>query len=163
VKTTTDSTKRPSNEDEIFEHAQAELFGLAYGMVGSAVDAADIVADAYLRWRSARRDDVRDPRACLFTVVARLSIDVLAGARARGEVCVGQFLPGPLLVDEVGLAEASELSESLSLAFFALPEEVSPAEQAADGRLRGVRVVANPDQLAALNRTLARAGEGSTL
>jgi RNA polymerase sigma factor (sigma-70 family) len=89
------------------------------------------VAEAYLRWRAAQREDVRNPKAYLATVVARLSIDALTSARARREIYFGPWLPEPLLVEEAGPAEMSELSDSLSLAFLVLLEELSPAERAA--------------------------------
>ncbi len=123
---TTDGA-RPQSDDEIFERLRPELFGLGYRMLGSAMDAADI----YLRWRGAPRQDVRDPRAYLATVVTRLSIDALTSARARREEYVGPWLPEPLLVDENDPAELTELSASLSLAFLVLLEELSPAERAA--------------------------------
>jgi RNA polymerase sigma-70 factor, ECF subfamily len=131
VVATKEDTRAPSTEDEIFQQAQPMLFGLAYRMLGSAVDAADIVAEAYIRWRAAPRDDVRDPPAYLATVVSRLSIDALTSARARREEYFGPWLPEPLLVDEAGPAEEAELSDSLSLAFLVLLEELSPAERAA--------------------------------
>jgi DNA-directed RNA polymerase specialized sigma24 family protein len=88
---TTDGT-RPQGDDEIFKRLQPELFGLAYRVLGSAVDAADIVADAYLRWRAAARDDIRDPRGYLATVVARLSVDALTSARTGREDFLGPWL-----------------------------------------------------------------------
>jgi RNA polymerase sigma-70 factor (ECF subfamily) len=131
VVATTEPVKRCDSDDEIFQQCRSELFGIAYRMLGSAIDAADIVAEAYLRWRSAPRDNVRNPKAYLATVVSRLSVDALTSARARRESYVGPWLPEPLLTDEVGPAEASELSDSLSLAFLVLLEELSPAERAA--------------------------------
>ncbi len=76
VGTTTKPAERTSADDQAFQQWQPELFGLAYRMLGSAVDAADVVAEAYP-------------------------------------------------------AEASELSDSLSLAFLVLLEELTPAERAA--------------------------------
>jgi RNA polymerase sigma factor (sigma-70 family) len=118
-------------DDDLFEQLRPELFGLAYRMLGSVVDAEDIVAEAYLRWRAARRDYVQQPRAYLATVVARLSIDALTSARSRRESYVGPWLPEPLLTNEPGPAEITEMSDSLSLAFLVLLEELSPAARAA--------------------------------
>ena len=101
VGTTTEPAERTSADDRAFQQWQPELFGLVYRMLGSAVDAADVVAEAYLRWRSAPRNDVSNPRA-LATVVARLSIDALTSARARRETYVGPWLPEPLLTQPPG-------------------------------------------------------------
>jgi RNA polymerase sigma-70 factor, ECF subfamily len=117
TKATKEDTETRTTEDEIFRQAQPMLFGLAYRMLGSAVDAADVVAEAYLRWRAAQRDDARDPRERLAVVGSRVSIEAISSAQARREEYIGPSLPEPLLVDEIGLAEVAELSDSLSLAF----------------------------------------------
>lgn len=118
-------------DDEIFQGLQPNLFGLAYRMLGTVTDAEDVVHEAYLRWRARARADVRSPKGFLMTVVTRLCIDTLGSARARREAYVGPWLPEPLLVDELGPAELSELSDSLSLAFLVLLEELTALERAA--------------------------------
>ena len=40
-----------------FEDARPLLFGLAYRMLGSRADAADVVQDAYLRWEAAAPEE----------------------------------------------------------------------------------------------------------
>jgi RNA polymerase sigma-70 factor (ECF subfamily) len=122
---------QPSTDDEVFQQLRPELFGLAYRMLAIAADAEDVVHEAYLRWRAKPRDDVRSPRAFLITVVSRLCLDALGSARARRETYVGPWLPEPLLVDELGPSGASELSDSLSLAFLVVLEELSALERAA--------------------------------
>ena len=82
-----------------FEEARPRLFGVAYRMLGSVADAEDVVQEAFLRWLSARPEDVREPAAWLTTVVTRLCIDQLKSARARRERYVGPWLPEPLLGD----------------------------------------------------------------
>jgi RNA polymerase sigma-70 factor (ECF subfamily) len=128
---TSEAQGQPRTEDEVFQQLRPELFGLAYRMLAVAADAEDIVHEAYLRWRAQPRDDVRSARAFLITVVTRLCIDALGSARARRETYVGPWLPEPLLVDELGPAGASELSDSLSLAFMVVLEELSGLERAA--------------------------------
>ncbi len=118
-------------DDEVFEQLRPELFGLAYRMLAIAADAEDVVHEAYIRWRAQSREDVRSPRAFLVTVVTRLCLDALGSARARRETFVGPWLPEPLLVDELGPAGASELSDSLSMAFLVVLEELSALERAA--------------------------------
>ena len=122
---------QPRADDEVFQELRPELFGLCYRMLAIAADAEDVVHEAYLRWRAEPRGDVRSPRAFLITVVTRLCLDALGSARARRETYVGPWLPEPLLVDELGPAGASELSDSLSLAFLVVLEELSALERAA--------------------------------
>jgi RNA polymerase sigma-70 factor, ECF subfamily len=118
-------------DDDVFQQLRPELMGLAYRMLGTVSDAEDVLHEAYLRWRAQVRDDVRSPKAFLITVVTRLCIDALGSARARRETYVGPWLPEPVLVDETSPAEVGELSDSLSLAFLVLLEELSAPERAA--------------------------------
>ena len=125
------SAGSPMTDDDVFQRLRPELMGLAYRMLGTVSDAEDVLHEAYLRWRAQLRDDVRSPKAFLTTVVTRLCIDALGSARARRETYVGPWLPEPLLMDETSPAEVGELSDSLSLAFLVLLEELSAPERAA--------------------------------
>jgi len=107
------------------------LFGVAYRMLGSVADAEDVLQDAYLRWKDVDPAEVRSAQAFLTTVVVRLALDELRSARARREKYVGPWLPEPLLVDESDPAAASELADTLSMAFLVLLETLSPLERAA--------------------------------
>jgi RNA polymerase sigma-70 factor (ECF subfamily) len=103
------------------------LFSLAYRMVGSAAEAEDLVQEAFLRFH--RAEDVEAPKAFLTTVVTRLAIDHLRSARVRRESYVGPWLPEPL-VSVPGAAERVEDDETLSIAFLALLERLTPVERA---------------------------------
>ena len=46
---------------EEFEAQRPRLFGLAYRLLGSAMDAEDVVQDAYLRWQVADRPSTYPP------------------------------------------------------------------------------------------------------
>ena len=117
--------------DEQFQEQRSLLFGIAYRMLGSVMDAEDAVQEAYLRWRAADRTEVHSPRAYLTAVVTRWCIDQLRSARARREEYVGPWLPEPLVQGEVpDVAERAELAESLSMAFLVLLESLSPVERA---------------------------------
>lgn len=114
-----------------FEDARPLLFSVAYRMLGGVADAEDIVQDAWLRWRDARDDDIRAPRAYLVTIVTRLAINRLRSARSRRETYVGTWLPEPLVSDHAPApSEPIELAESLSMAFLVMLERLSPIERA---------------------------------
>jgi RNA polymerase sigma-70 factor (ECF subfamily) len=120
---------------EEFESLRPELFSLAYRMLGSVREAEDVVQEAFLRHRRAleRGVEIDSQKAYLSAVVTRLSIDELRSARARREVYVGQWLPEPLLTDgdsAVDPAVHAERADSLSLAFLALLERLTPVERA---------------------------------
>jgi RNA polymerase sigma-70 factor (ECF subfamily) len=119
---------------ETYESLQPLLFSIAYRMVGSVSEAEDIVQEAYLRHhRAVSKGDteVQAPKAWLSAVTTRLAIDHLRSARVRRETYVGPWLPEPLLTDPgPDPSERAELSDSLSIAFLAVLESLSPVERA---------------------------------
>jgi len=72
------------------------LFGIAYRMLGSAVEAEDVVQDAWIRWQMTDRSVVRDAAAFLTATATRLAINVIQSARSRREMYVGPWLPEPV-------------------------------------------------------------------
>ncbi len=68
---------------EIYDLSAARLYGLALWTTGSREDAADVVAEVWVKLaeRRERLPRVRDPRAWLYTVTRRLAIDVLRRRR----------------------------------------------------------------------------------
>ncbi len=116
-----------------FEAERSHLFAVAYRMLGSAAEAEDVLQEAFVRWNEsdAKADS---PRAYLTTIVVRLCVDQLKSARARRETYVGPWLPEPIAgKDDVAQRPdaRAELAESLSIAFLALLERLSPLERAA--------------------------------
>src|SRR5207244_7169957 len=63
---------RMETRTAVFDSARPLLFSIAYRMLGSVMDAEDLVQDAYLRWQEAPEADVRSPHAYLATIVTRL-------------------------------------------------------------------------------------------
>ncbi|MCG6154825.1 RNA polymerase sigma factor SigJ [Rubinisphaera margarita] len=105
---------------------QSRLMSIAYRMLGSVVEAEDVVQDAYLKLQST--DGVRSPEGFLVRVTTRLCIDRLRSARRR-EKYIGPWVPEP--IETLPQPDRPELSESLSLAFLLLLERLSPDERAA--------------------------------
>src|SRR3979411_1559528 len=107
------------------------FFSIAYRMLGSAMDAEDMLQEAFIRWQAAPEAEVRSPKAFLSVVITRQCIDQLRSAQARRETYLGPWLPEPILMDPApGPAESAALAESLSLAFLTLLERLSPVERA---------------------------------
>jgi len=116
--------------DVTTEELRPLLFSLAYRMVGSVGDAEDIVQEAFLRLHRESRE-VTAPKPFLAKVVTRLAIDHLRSARVRREAYVGPWLPEPLVTDAApGPADQVEDDQTLSLAFLAMLERLSPVERA---------------------------------
>ncbi len=105
------------------------LFTVAYEMLGSAVDAEDIVQETWLRWADVDRAQVRDPRAYLVRIATRLALNRLRSLQRRREHYVGEWLPEPLLTAP-DVAEDVELAESVSIAMLTVLETLGPAERA---------------------------------
>src|SRR6185503_17564133 len=102
---------------EFNQHRQA-LFGLAYRMLGSSMDAEDVLQEAFLNWQSAASDEIRSSKAYLVRIVTRLAIDHLRLARVQREQYVGMWLPEPMTeAIEDDPARESELAETFSTAF----------------------------------------------
>lgn len=114
-----------------FDQHRSALFGLAYRMLGSVMDAEDILQEAFLRWQNVPESEVRSPRAYLMTIVTRLSVDQLRRAHVQREEYVGAWLPEPLpQLPDNDPARRVELDESLSTAFLVLLESLSPLDRA---------------------------------
>lgn len=121
----------PLDRDEAFQQHRSLLFSIAYRMLGSVVDAEDIVQEAFVRWKQASGTEVRSPKSYLASVVTWLCVDYLRSARVRREEYVGSWLPEPLLTDEtLDVSETIDLEETLSMAFLVLLEQLTPVERA---------------------------------
>jgi RNA polymerase sigma-70 factor, ECF subfamily len=121
------------DEGDAYQELRPLLFSIAYRMVGSASEAEDLVQEAFLRLRRALAGgaEVASPRAYLSAVTTRLAIDHLRSARVRRERYVGAWLPEPLVTgQEPDPADHAETADTLSLAFLALLERLSPVQRA---------------------------------
>jgi RNA polymerase sigma-70 factor, ECF subfamily len=118
----------------VFQEYRPLLFSLAYRMIGSAVEAEDIVQDAYLRFQPTTLDTIESPKAYLSAIVIRLCLTYLGSARVRRETYIGPWLPEPVgdaTHPELTGPEASAVeADTISLAFLVLLERLTPAERA---------------------------------
>ncbi|MGP4052028.1 RNA polymerase sigma-70 factor [Streptomyces sp. 2A115] len=113
-----------------FVAARPQLFGIAYRVLGSAVEAEDVLQEAWVRWQNADRTDIVEPAAFLTTVTTRLAINTAQSARVRRESYVGPWLPEPVetsLDPQLG----AERVEAVELAVLLLLEKLNPVERAA--------------------------------
>ena len=113
------------NAAATFDPLRPKLIRVAYRMLGSVVDAEDMVQEAFLRWLDADRDAVREPEAYLRRVVTRLCLDHLKSARHRRETYIGPWLPEPVV--EAAEDEIDDVTLPLMMAL----ERLSPLERAA--------------------------------
>src|SRR5215510_4117951 len=115
--------------DDPFLTHRSLLFTVAYEMLGSAVDAEDVVQESWLRWADVNQAGVRDPRAYLVRIVTRQALNRLRSVSRRREEYVGEWLPEPLLTSP-DVAEDAELAENVSIAMLVVLETLGPTERA---------------------------------
>lgn len=117
-----------------FEQYRPLLFSVAYRMMGSAMDAEDIVQEAYVRYQSVPQEEIEQPKAYLTTIVTRLALNQLSSARAQRETYLGPWLPEPILSADTAVppdpARITADYDSISVAFMVLLENLTPAERA---------------------------------
>jgi len=112
-----------------FEDHRGKLFAIAYRMVGSAMDAEDIVQDAWLRYQKLTTP-LDNPSAFLRKIVTNLSLDYLKSAKVQREQYIGEWLPEPIATDTASPADALTKADNISVAFLVVLETLSPLERA---------------------------------
>src|SRR4051794_39389527 len=111
----------PSSVTDALEQLRPLAFSIAYRMLGSVVEAEDVVQEALLRLH--RTQGVEHPKAFLATATTRLAIDQLRSARARRETYPGPWLPEPIVTDALD-------DDSISMALLVTLESLTPVERA---------------------------------
>lgn len=128
-----ESSKTPESY-EAYEAYRPYLFAIAYRMLGSAMDAEDMVQETYLRAQATAPETIHSLKAYLTTILVRLCMDQLQLARRKREVYVGPWLPEPIITEETPETadpeKRVETEESISLAFLVLLEQLQPFERA---------------------------------
>lgn len=114
---------RPEDAAAGFGPLRPALMRVAYRMLGSVSDAEDAVQEAFVRWMKTDRNDVREPEAFLRSTVTRICLDVLKSARHLRETYVGQWLPDPVVEED--------LDDDITLPLMLVLERLSPLERAA--------------------------------
>jgi RNA polymerase sigma-70 factor, ECF subfamily len=117
-----------------FETYRAYLFSIAYRMLGTTMDAEDMVQETYLRYRATPPEAIASPKAFLTTILTRLCMDQLHLARRQRETYLGPWLPEPIsdaaALEAANPEERVDVVESVSLAFLVLLEQLQPLERA---------------------------------
>lgn len=112
-----------------------EYFGylraVAYRMLGSMLEAEDVVQDVFEKLHQMKSEPIRDAKAFLTRMVVNRSLDALRSARKRREVYPGPWLPEPVGEIAAGGPEQRALAkESVSYALMVVLEKLTPLERA---------------------------------
>jgi RNA polymerase sigma-70 factor, ECF subfamily len=129
-----EKARKAGTSVESFETYRPYLFAVAYRLLGSAMDAEDLVQETYLRSQATELSNIHSLKAYLTTILVRLCMDQLQLARRAREVYVGPWLPEPILTEELEdpaqPEKRVEMEESISLAFLVLLEQLQQFERA---------------------------------
>jgi RNA polymerase sigma factor (sigma-70 family) len=117
-----------------FESQRAHLRGVAYRMLGSLDEADDAVQEAWLRLNRSDAGEVRNLRAWLTTVVARICLDMLRARTARREDSLDVHLPDPVVTApdiDADPEQHAVIADSVGLALLVVLDTLSPTERLA--------------------------------
>ncbi|MES9700108.1 sigma-70 family RNA polymerase sigma factor [Bacillus sp. JJ927] len=116
--------------EQLYEAHKSLLFSLAYRILGSVMDAEDIVHDVFISLNN--KDDIQSVeniKAYLCKMVTNRSIDKLRSAAHKRNVYVGMWLPEPLVEENDNPSDSYVMKESLSTAYLLLLLQLSEVER----------------------------------
>ena len=115
---------------EVFAEYRSYLFSLAYRMLGSVMDAEDLLQETFLRWQQTSLAKIRSPKAFLSTIVKNLCLNQMQSARARHEEGSSEpLMEHPAAEGLQDPTDAELLADSLTSALLVLLERLSPRER----------------------------------
>lgn len=119
---------------QIFEQYRALLYSIAYRMLGSTMEAEDVVQEVYIRFSQVDMDTITSHKYYLTTITTRLCINQLKSARTQRETYMGMWLPEPILTENqtelTNPSQRATIYDTISMAFMVMIERLTPAERA---------------------------------
>ncbi|QWI16732.1 RNA polymerase sigma-70 factor [Bacillus wiedmannii] len=116
--------------EQLYETYQSLLFSLAYRILGSVMDAEDIVHDVFMSLNNMEDiQSIENMRAYLCKMVTNRSIDKLRSAAHKRNVYVGMWLPEPFVEEVDDPSESFVMKESISTAYLLLLQQLSEVER----------------------------------
>ncbi|GAB6613517.1 MULTISPECIES: sigma-70 family RNA polymerase sigma factor [Bacillus] len=116
--------------EQLYETYQSLLFSLAYRILGSVMDAEDIVHDVFISLNNMEDiQSIENMRAYLCKMVTNRSIDKLRSAAHKRNVYVGMWLPEPFVEEIDDPSESFVMKESISTAYLLLLQQLTEVER----------------------------------
>lgn len=120
--------------ESLYQEYRSLLFSLAYRMLGSVMDAEDIVQDAFLTFNQLPNpEDVDNKKAYLCKIVTNRCLDLIRSSSKQRELYVGPWLPEPLVAsqDEINDPWKNYLQqESISTAYLLMLQQLNADQRA---------------------------------
>ncbi|MDF2718445.1 MAG: subfamily polymerase sigma-70 subunit [Paenibacillus sp.] len=125
----------PLSIEQLYASYKPLLFSLAYRMLGSVMDAEDIVQEAFLSLNAvAEPERIHNEKSYLCKIVTNRCIDRLRSAQKQRELYVGPWLPEPIVADDSDRSDdplqTYVRNESISIAYLLLLQQLSWVERA---------------------------------
>lgn len=108
------------------------LTGLAYRMLGSLMEAEDIVQEVFITWEKTPHEHIRNVKSYLCKMVTNRCLDYLKSAAYRREQYIGEWLPEPIITNNNVESDPSDVfvaKESLTTAYLLLLQQLSFTER----------------------------------
>lgn len=116
--------------EQLYQTYKPLLFSLAYQMLGSVMDAEDIVHDTFLAFdEHKKKEAIQNEKAFLCRMVTNRTIDKLRSSVQKRNVYIGTWLPEPLVEDINNPSESYLMKESISNAYLLLLQQLTETER----------------------------------
>ncbi|MFS0638177.1 RNA polymerase sigma-70 factor [Mesobacillus foraminis] len=119
--------------DEDYQHYKPLLFSLGYRLLGSVMEAEDMMQDTFLRAIKLNEQNINNKKAYLCKMMTNRCLDALKSARYKREQYVGPWNPEPLLLEKWHAFDPSDImiqKEGLSIAYLRMMEHLTGDERA---------------------------------
>jgi len=113
-----------------FEKYYGLLIAMTYRMIGSFIDAEDIVQEVAIEWINVNKNTIENPKAWLVRVCTNKCLDHLKKVYKKREVYTGTWLPEMLPESLLYWEDELDKKESLNVSFLLLLENLNPKERA---------------------------------
>lgn len=119
--------------EQLYTEYKPLLFSLAYRMLGSVMDAEDIVQEAFLTVYNSGSDHIQNMKAYMCKIVTNRCLDLHRSPSKQREDYIGTWLPEPLVAeasDDTDPMQSYLQKESVSTAYLMLLQQLSFVERA---------------------------------
>lgn len=118
--------------EQLYQTYWQLLFSIAYRLLGTRLEAEDIVQDVFLSLQSVEREHIENMKAFLCKSVTNRCLNLLKSAKKKRELYVGSWLPEPLYDDDSNEPlRQIEQREEISYAYLVMLDQLSPIERVA--------------------------------